>query len=508
MDTLALPLLVYYIAIVAVFCIYGLHRYWLVWTFVRSGARGGDEEPAGRFDDLPVVTVQLPMFNELHVAERVITAACSIDYPRDRLQVQVLDDSNDGSEEIARRCCERLARAGHDVEYLHRTDRTGYKAGALAEGLTSARGDLIAMFDADFIPPPEILQQTVHHFTDDSIGLVQARWEHLNRNDSLLTRIQALCLDGHFVIEQAARSRAGRWFNFNGTAGIWRRRCIDDAGGWQHDTLTEDTDLSYRAQLRGWRFRFLSDVTCPAELPPTIGAFMTQQHRWNKGLAQNALKLMPTIARSRCGWKTKLDAWFHLTSPLPYAAMLLLTVLVAPAFLIGLPRTGISPAFALGLGVGCLGLGTLAACTFYLASQWAQRLPLAPAILRLPALMALGVGVSVLNTRAICEALGGRVSPFVRTPKFAGETESAPDPIVARRRLLPPGIVEFTLGLVMVACAALTVSQPFTLVGLPFIVLFGSGYFAVGIPQILRWSGLPQRVAGVLRPVPAPPPPT
>jgi hypothetical protein len=391
------------------------------------------------------------------------------------------------------------------VVHVHRDDRTGYKAGALAHGLETARGDLVAMFDADFIPPPDILRRSVHHFTDDRIGLVQTRWEHLNRDESLLTRIQALSLDGHFVIEQAARARSGRWFNFNGTAGIWRRACIDDAGGWRYDTLTEDTDLSYRAQINGWRFRFLSEVTCPAELPPTIGAFMTQQHRWNKGLTQTALKLLPTIVRARASWRTKLDAFFHLTSPLPYAAMLLLTLLVAPAFFIGLPRTGISPGLALGLGVGCLGLGTLAACTFYVASQWAQRLPLLPAILRLPALMALGVGISVLNTRAILEALVGRDSPFVRTPKYAGEADSAPDPSVARRRLLPPGIVEFGLGLVMIACGALTFTEPFTLVGLPFIALFGTGYLAVGIPQILRWSGLSQRVAGALRPVPAPP---
>jgi hypothetical protein len=490
MDHLALPLLVYYVAVIAVFCGYGIHRYWHVWIFFRTGGLAGpdgtgDPPPRSRFERPPRVTVQLPMFNERRVAERVIEAACALDYPRDRLQIQVLDDSTDESADVARRCCARMAEAGHDIQYLHREQRDGYKAGALAAGLPSATGELIAMFDADFVPTPDLLRRTVDHFTDGSIGMVQTRWAHLNPRESLLTRIQALCLDGHFVIEQTARSRAGRWFNFNGTAGVWRRSCIEDAGGWHHDTLTEDTDLSYRAQLAGWTFRYLPNVTCPAELPPTVAALMTQQHRWNKGLIQNAIKLLPTILRRRAPLGAKVEAFFHLTSPLPYAAMLLLTLLVAPAFVVGLPSTGISSGLALGLGAVCLALGTCGACAFYLASQWGQGRSGLGTVLRLPALMAIGVGVSVINTKAIFEALVGFRSPFVRTPKFAGAETSDPDPLVRRGRRLPPGAIEVAMGSLMVACGLLTFTEPFTLVGLPFIALFAAGYLGIGIPQML-----------------------
>ncbi len=253
MKAIALPFLLYYTAVLAVICIYGIHRYWVVWVFLRR-KRDGVPPPAGRFTTLPRVTVQLPMFNERHVAERVIEAACAIDYPPHLLQVQVLDDSTDESAEIARRCCARMTAAGHNVQYLHRENREGFKAGALARGLASAQGELIAVFDADFVPPRDVLRRTIHYFTDPGLGMAQLRWTHINRHDSLLTQIQAMFLDGHFIIEQTARCESGRWFNFNGTAGIWRRTCIADAGGWQHDTLTEDTDLSYRAQMKGWRF--------------------------------------------------------------------------------------------------------------------------------------------------------------------------------------------------------------------------------------------------------------
>ncbi|NNF43972.1 MAG: glycosyltransferase [Phycisphaerales bacterium] len=483
--SLSTLLLAYYVAIIATFCLYGLHRYWLVWLFLRSGGLDRDDPtPPRRFSTLPRVTVQLPMFNERRVAERVIEAACGLDYPADRLQIQVLDDSTDESADIARRCCERLAAAGHDIEYRHRHRRAGFKAGALADAMPSATGELLAVFDADFVPPADYLRSTVDQFTDESVGMVQVRWEHLNRDESWLTRIQALCLDGHFVVEQTARARTGRWFNFNGTAGIWRRQCIDDAGGWQHDTLTEDTDLSYRAQLAGWTFRYLPGVTCPAELPPTIGALMTQQHRWNKGLTQTAIKLLPTIVRSPASPGRKIEAFFHLTSPIPYAALLLLTLLIVPGFLVELPRTGVHPALALGLGIGALALGTFAAAAFYVVSQAAQRRLRFSLLGQLLTLMAVGVGVSVLNTKAIMEAVLGWQSPFVRTPKFAGGMRSDLDPAARRRRRLPRGLIELTLGVVMLAGVALSATRPFTLVGLPFLVLFAVGYLLVALPQL------------------------
>ncbi len=487
MNALSITLLVYYAAVLAVICVYGVHRYWVVWLFLRHRRRLDDPAPLARFDRLPRVTVQLPMFNERHVAERVIEAACGIDYPRDRLEVQVLDDSTDESADIARRCCERCVAAGHDVVYIHRDNRSGYKAGALANGMASAKGEFIAVFDADFVPPRDVIRQVIDQFTDDGLGMVQLRWSHLNRHDSLLTEIQAMFLDGHFVIEQTARAAGGRWFNFNGTAGVWRRSCIEDAGGWQHDTLTEDTDLSYRAQMKGWRFRYLPSVACPAEVPPTVSGFLTQQHRWNKGLIQTAIKLMPQIMTSRAPIKTKVEAWFHLTSPIVHVAIILLAILAAPLLLLPWEASelNISVPVALGLGGVLLVLGTLAACSFYLASQWAQGMSLWQTALRLPALMALGIGISVTNTRAVIEAVVGHRSPFLRTPKYNGAARSASDPLLRRRRL-PVGTAEFAIGIVMAACFAAAIFRPHTVIGAPFLLLFAVGFLGIGVPPFRR----------------------
>jgi cellulose synthase/poly-beta-1,6-N-acetylglucosamine synthase-like glycosyltransferase len=316
--------------------------------------------------------------------------------------------------------------------------------------------------------------------------MVQMRWGHINRDRSLLTRIQAMCLDGHFVIEQTVRARTGRWFNFNGTAGIWRRACIDDAGGWSHGTLTEDTDLSYRAQLRGWRFRYLPEIVCPAELPPTVGAMLGQQHRWNKGLLQTGIKLLPAILRHRAPWRLRLDALFHLTAPIPYAAMLLLTLLIAPAFMLELPQT-VTGRLALTFGGICLGLGTCAFGTFYLVSQWAQGRSILRSLPLIVPLMAIGIGISVMNTRAILEALLGRRSAFVRTPKYAGEDFSAMDPEVDRaRRLFPPGTAEAVLTVIMLLSVVLSFTEPSALVSLPFVLLFATGYGSVALPQLRR----------------------
>ena len=487
MNALSIMLLVYYGAVLVVICVYGLHRYWIVWLFIRHRHRVEGAEPAARFDELPRVTVQLPMFNEQHVAERVIEAACGIDYPGDLLEIQVLDDSTDDSADIARRCCERLAAAGHCVRYIHRDNRSGFKAGALANGLKSARGEFIMVFDADFVPPPHVVRRVIDYFTDEKLGMVQLRWSHLNRHDSLLTEIQAMFLDGHFVIEQTARAAGGRWFNFNGTAGMWRRTCIEDAGGWQHDTLTEDTDLSYRAQMKGWRFQYLPTVPCPAEVPPTVSAFLTQQHRWNKGLIQTAIKLMPRIMTSRAPLKTKLEAWFHLTSPLVHVAIILLALLAVPLLLLPwqVGDLDISVPVAVGLGGSLLIMGTLAACTFYLASQWAQGMSLWQTTLRLPALMALGIGISVTNTRAVVEAVLGRRSPFLRTPKYNGRATSTADPLLRRRRL-PAGTAELALGILMVACFAAAILRPHTIIGAPFLLLFAVGYLGIGLPRLRR----------------------
>ncbi|HWZ11872.1 MAG TPA: cellulose synthase family protein, partial [Acidobacteriaceae bacterium] len=306
-------LLTPYFLVMIVLAFYGIHRYQLVWLYYRhrkNAAKAAIPFPDG---ELPFVTVQLPIFNEQFVIDRLVDACCAIEYPRDRFEIQVLDDSTDESQEVARAIVERYAAQGEPIYYLHRTNRHGFKAGALDEGLRTAKGELVAIFDADFVPAPDWLMKVVHHFHEDGIGMVQTRWTHLNRDYSLLTQVEAILLDGHFVLEHGGRSRAGVFFNFNGTAGMWRRQAIDDAGGWQHDTLTEDTDLSYRAQIAGWRFKYLQDVVCPAELPIEMTAFKTQQARWAKGLIQTSKKILPQVLKSDAPWHTKLEAFYHLT---------------------------------------------------------------------------------------------------------------------------------------------------------------------------------------------------
>ncbi|MDQ3622732.1 MAG: glycosyltransferase family 2 protein, partial [Verrucomicrobiota bacterium] len=267
--------------------IYGLHRYVIVYLFLKN--RNRPPRPLAEFKELPRVTVQLPIFNELYVVERLLKSVAALQYPPDRLQIQVLDDSTDETTEIAEKQLAQLSARGLDVELIRRTDRTGFKAGALENGLRTCTGDFVLILDADFVPAPDMLLKTIHYFTDPKIGMIQTRWGHLNRTYSLLTRVQAMFLDGHLLLEQTARSRSGRFFNFNGTAGLWRRTCIEDAGGWQHDTLTEDLDLSYRAQLKGWKFVFLADLVTPAELPVDMNGFKSQQHRWTKGSIQTCL---------------------------------------------------------------------------------------------------------------------------------------------------------------------------------------------------------------------------
>ena len=433
---IGIALSILYGLIALAICLYGAHRYLLVWLFVRHRGVRSARAPASKFPELPRVTIQIPLFNERNVAERIIAAACAMDYPRDRLQIQVLDDSTDDCTEIVRECCERFRTEGIDVVCHHRDAREGFKSGALAAGLETATGELVAIFDADFVPAPDFLQRTVHHFTDEKVGVVQAEWRHLNRDESTLTQCQAMFLDGHFVVEQATRARTGRWFNFNGTAGLWRRSCIDQSGGWRHDTLTEDTDLSYRAQLDGWRFVYLPDVHADAELPSTMSAFLSQQHRWTRGLLQCAVKLMPRILFSKAPLRVKAEAWFHLTAPILYAVMFVLTALAVPATFVAVPLSQLRGASAWALGTAVLLGGTLAAAVFVLIAQRAAGQSLWRTLVRLPALMALGVGMSAVNTRAAVGALLGVRSPFVRTPKFGGRSDSEADPDAPRGLLV------------------------------------------------------------------------
>src|SRR3954470_9886957 len=318
-----------YFFVVIVLAIYGWHRYYLVYLYMSNRDKEPKIGPA--LDPLPVVTIQLPLYNEMYVAERLIDAVCAIDYPRERLEIQVLDDSTDETRSIAELAARRYAAQGIDIKYIHRLDRTGYKAGALEAALKVARGEFVGIFDADFIPTADFLNQLIPHFRDPKVGMVQARWGHINQDYSLLTKIQAILLDGHFVLEHGGRNRAGCFFNFNGTAGVWRRAAIDAAGGWQHDTLTEDLDLSYRAQLLGWRFVFLPHLVSPAEVPVEMNSFKSQQHRWAKGSIQTCMKLLPTILRSKQPLKVKVEAFFHLTANFNYLLRCALSVLMFPA---------------------------------------------------------------------------------------------------------------------------------------------------------------------------------
>jgi hypothetical protein len=355
------------------------------------------------------------VYNERHVVGRLIDAVAALDYPRDRLEIQVLDDSMDDTSAIAARRVEALRAAGLDIAHVRRPDRAGFKAGALQHGLRLARGELLAVFDADFVPSPGILRDLVPWFRDADVGVVQARWEHLNADYSALSRAQAILLDGHFVVEHAARMEGGRFFNFNGTAGVLRRACVLDAGGWQHDTLTEDLDLSYRAQLRGWRFVYAPHVTCPAELPVEMNAFKAQQHRWAKGSIQVARKLLPAVWRAPLPLRIKLEASIHLTVNAAYLLLLALAVLVYPVVLAQYAHRG--PALAVAAAL--LGATASASVLLYFGyaqqrvrSDWRRRLR------DLPFAMALAIGLAVNNARAVVEALAGHRSPFHRTPKF------------------------------------------------------------------------------------------
>ncbi len=473
-----------YLAVVSVLALYGLHRYFILYLYFKN--RNAQPLPAGEFQELPEVTVQLPVFNELYVVERLLKAVSELDYPSERLQIQVLDDSTDETQTLARSCVESLQAKGFQAEFIHRSDRSGFKAGALENGLRSCKGEFILILDADFVPSPNLLRETVHFFTDPKIGMVQSRWGHLNRDYSGLTRIQAMFLDAHLVLEQTARSRSGRFFNFNGTAGLWRRSCIEEAGGWQHDTLTEDLDLSYRAQLAGWRFVFLKDLVTPAELPATMSGFRSQQHRWTKGSIQTCKKILPAVLRSKLPFYIKLEAVAHLTSNFAYLLLVFLCLLFhhaaaeSSALWSGTWRTVL---FDLPVFV----LASLSAAVFYTCAQreirpgsWFKEL------VYLPPLLALGIGMSVNNARAVVEALFNHQSEFTRTPKF-GIEKSRPRQNVSRysplKSLLPLIEAGFAVYFAWLVFQAARAGQWFSL---PFLSLFLSGFSYVACASLIQ----------------------
>jgi len=522
-----------YLTILFLVAIYGFHRYVLLYLYRKY--KHNAYTPTAEYlpGCLPRVTIQLPMFNEDLVAERIIDSTCKIDYPLDRLEVQVLDDSTDHSADIAKACVDKWAAKGFPIVYVHRTDRTGYKAGALAEGMKTATGEYIAIFDADFIPPTDLLRNIVNYFTDDKVGMVQVRWDHLNRDASLLTRSQAIFLDGHFVIEHTARNRSGRFMHFNGTAGMWRRATIVDGGGWQHDTLTEDLDLSYRCQMKGWQFVYCPQYAAPAELPPEMIAFKQQAHRWTKGSFQTAIKLLPRVLKSKhLSRRVKTEAFFHLTNTVVYPLMVLLTILMFPTFF-----NVLSPLAAKSWGqtIFSLSLFLLATCSSGMFFVWGQRELFGKeagwkSVLYVPVLMALGVGICINNTKAVIEAIWGAIrkkpSEFVRTPKYGvtgrtrqswargtqdaaassaaaaiaegGSVDEIGGPAAAparatnfftlKRLSLP--IVEIAFGVYMTICAYISISMYLgywdnaTLAAIPFLLVFAAGYLYVGVGSV------------------------
>ena len=482
-DGFDLALLIPYFVVLILLAGYGMHRYILVYLYYKH-RKNRTTEPPGRFEELPRVTVQLPIFNEQYVVERLLEAISKLDYPREKLDIQLLDDSTDETVEVARGLVERYAALGHPVSYHHRTNREGYKAGALADGMKTAKGEFIAIFDADFTPPEDFLLRTIHHFTDPKIGMVQTRWTHINRNYSFLTEVEAILLDGHFVLEHSGRARTGLFFNFNGTAGMWRRRAIEEAGGWQHDTLTEDTDLSYRAQLKGWKFIYLQDVECPAELPVEMTAFKTQQARWAKGLIQTGKKILPRVLRSDAPLHTKIEAWYHLTANISYPLMIMLSVLLLPAMIIRFYQGWFQMLY---IDLPLFMASTFSISSFYLVSQrelFPRRWP--RALVYLPFLMALGIGLTITNTKAVIEALIGKESAFVRTPKYRVETKK--DKIGATRYRKRLGWVPW-LEMLIGSYFALTVYYAVeneNYITVPFLLLFVVGYWYTGLMSLLQ----------------------
>lgn len=468
--------------------LYGLHRYWILflyWRYHRKGNPPPLVRPEAFPDGHPHVTVQLPLYNEMYVAERLLQAVSNLDYPKDKLEIQVLDDSTDQTLELVAGQVERLKGQGYDIVHLRRPTRSGFKAGALAWGLARAKGEFVAIFDADFIPPAGFLLATLPHFREANVGMVQTRWGHINPDYSLLTRVQALFLDGHFLLEHTARYKSGAFFNFNGTAGIWRKEAIESAGGWSARTLTEDLDLSYRAQLAGWKFVYDPSFVCPAELPVDIHAFRSQQSRWAKGALQVARHLLKDLWKANLPLHTKVEATVHLTGNVGYLLTVFVALLLLPSLLL---RHLVGWASIDLLEVVAFVSTTASISIFYMVSQrelypdWKWKLK------DIPALLSLGIGMCVSNASAVFEGLIGRSSDFIRTPKYniRSQTDAWRRKIYAGRK---PS--SWKTQLVFALYSLLTLSIATLLnnwVALPFILMFVFGFSYIAGLSLLHNS--------------------
>ena len=478
-------LLIPYFTMLLVLAFYGLNRYEVIFTYLWHRKNRPSSEPARRFEQLPRVTIQLPLYNERFVVERLLEEATKVDYPRELLQIQVLDDSTDETHAFAERLCAEYRAQGHPVEYHHRGNRHGFKAGALEAGLHHATGEFVAVFDADFIVPRDFLQRTIHHFTDPTVGLVQTRWAYLNRHYNLLTEVQGMLLDGHFILEHNSRYWSGQFFNFNGTAGILRRQTIQDAGGWEHDTLTEDSDLSYRAQVKGWRFVYVPEVECLSELPVDTHGFQIQQSRWAKGLTQVAIKLLMRILKADLPFRTKLEAFWHLTPNLTYPLMILTTALMLPVMMV---RFYMGWQELVLIDIPLLIATFLSVISFYIYAQkvrdpkgWKR------SIVLMPVLLAAGAALTIINSRAVLEALLGIKTSFVRTPKYAitggRKEQAAAAPKKYRRRsgwlpYLELGFGTYFLSMVIYAI------ECYNFFAVPLLLIFVTGYYWAGVSTL------------------------
>ena len=501
MDAFDWTILVLYFTILGVLAVYGGYRVKQVIDFWRY--RKFVPQPKDTFSEaeLPFITVQLPLFNEMYVVERLVKSITEVDYPRDKLQIQVLDDSTDETVKLAQSTVEKYQNLGFDIEYIHRSDRTGFKAGALENGIKTAKGELLAIFDADFVPKPDCLRKLVNYFTDPMVGCAQMRWSHINGDYNLLTRLQTIMLDGHFVVEQTTRNRTGGFFNFNGTAGIWRRRAIALSGGWQHDTLTEDTDLSFRAQLMGWKFVYLLDEEAPAEIPVEINAFKAQQRRWAKGVMQVGIKLYPRIWRARLPLRVRLEMFFRLTGNISYPLMIIASFLQFPLLLVRYNQ----PFYHLMIiDLPLLFFSSISVFLFYGTAVWYLDEKRTPRLLHLPLVMALGIGLAFSNTRAVLEALFGIKSDFIRTPKY--QVEKTHDETWKRKKykrkrgLLPLLELGFSLYFLLAILYAVHMGMWGTA---PFLFLFSFGFGYMGVMSFVQsLSG--GRLAAFFRPAAKP----
>lgn len=480
-----LAIMLPYFFVMAILAMYGIHRYALVYNFFKN--RRNSPGPPPEVLQWPRATVQLPIFNERYVAERLIDAVVQFDYPRELFEIQVLDDSTDETQQVARNCVERHRATGVPITYIHRRNRAGFKAGALQEGLKVATGEFVAIFDADFIPPADFLRRTLPYFADPKLAMVQTRWSYINRSYSPLTEVEAILLDGHFAIEHTSRYRSGLFFNFNGTAGVWRRAAIEDAGGWQHDTLTEDTDLSYRAQIRGWHFLYLPEIDCPSELPVEMNAFKSQQARWAKGLIQTARKILPRVLKSDVPFAVKAEAFFHLTANISYPLMVFLSIILLPAMIVRFYQGWFQ---VIVIDLPLFLASTCSISSFYLMAErtlypktWKR------AFVYMPFVMAIGIGLSVRNALAVLEALVGVKSEFVRTPKYRVESGSKKGGTWAKENyrkgagVMP--FVEILLGLYFAASVAYAIQNE-NYATIPFLLLFVTGYLYTGVMSLAQ----------------------